>query len=244
MVASLLPCKYCRTLVPRFTLEEDEFQAIVRALSNGSKTLAAGELKYFAHCQDSEAQTWVDHLLCCVHAWPNTKIDQQVLQLIDQAFDGIPKPEHFTDHTHCDECEEHDQTLRRRTRETLRREDLGNLGWDPITFSSEEGIAYFFPALARFALVPDVWIQHGWYGIQLLSHLSYESGINRFLAWCSPRQREAVYALLEHLSDTRMSTIVNTMCEQELQTARSTWQPPNLTFERDAAKARRPSTLR
>jgi len=36
----------------------------------------------------------------------------KVLAGIDAAFAGVPKPEHFTDHTHGCECKEHDDTLR------------------------------------------------------------------------------------------------------------------------------------
>ncbi len=169
---SLLPCKHCGAFVPRLSPKVDELEMVVRALSNGSKTIAASELKYFTQCFDEAAKTWIDHLLCCSHAWPVEPMDQDILDRIDQAFAGVRKPDHFTDYDHCDECREHDDTLRNRTRETLRRQDLGNAGWDPITFSCAEGIGYFFPALARFALLPDVWRAHSWYGEQLLSHLS------------------------------------------------------------------------
>lgn len=151
-----------------------------------------------------------------------------MLRCIEQAFEGISKPEHFTNYTHCDECEVHDKTLRTRTRETLRREDLGNAGWDPITFSSEEGIAYLLPALARFALLPDVWRHHSWYGSQLLFHLSWDGGSNRFLAWCSPRQCDAVYTFLVHLAATRRLAIERGGDEDALQTALSAWRPPDL----------------
>jgi hypothetical protein len=154
-----------------------------------------------------------------------------VLRCIEQAFAGLSKPEHFTNHAHCDECEEHDQTLLARTRETLRREDLGNAGWDPIIFSSEEGIAYLFPALARFALLPDVWRQHSWYGSQLLSHLAWDGGSNRFLAWCSPGQRDAVYSLLMHLAETRRPAIEREGDENALLTALSGWRPPGPSMQ-------------
>ena len=232
MLAPVLPCKYCRTLIPRFDLGSQAFEAVVRALSNGSKTLVAAELRHFVQCREVEAQTWVNHLLTCAHAWPSTEADQKLFSSIDQAFDGIAKPEHFTNYEHCGECKEHDDTLRKGTRETLRREDLGNAGWDPITFSSVEGMGYYFPVLARFALLPDVWTDHSWYGSQLLSHLSWDGGTNRFLAWCSPKQRDAVYALLNHLMATRMPAITNYGDEDALLNALVSWQPPNPSLQR------------
>jgi len=73
--------------------------------------------------------------------------DEQVLSEIDAAFYSVEKPEHFMDYTHCEECAEHDQLLRERDRETLRIEDVGNICWQPISFSSVQGIAYYMPAL-------------------------------------------------------------------------------------------------
>lgn len=218
------PCQHCGTLVPRFDVDAQQFQAIVKALSGGSKTLAAAELRHFAQCSEATAQAWVDHLLSCAHAWPSAEEDERVLQRINQAFADVSKPEHFADHTHCSECAEHDTVLRSRTRETLRREDLGN-GWDPVSFSNAQGIAYLFPALARFALLPDVWRDHDWYGSQLLSHLRWEGSDNRFLAWCSPIQREVVYAFVRHLANTRRSAIESRGDEDLLQAALSAWQP-------------------
>jgi hypothetical protein len=223
--ATTRPCEHCGAEVPRLSLTPSLFGAVVRALQNGSKTLAAAEVKHSAGCEDSEARSWLDHLLSCVHAWPFAQEDQPVLDRIDRAFGGIYKPEHFTNHAHCDECAEHDNTLRSRTRETLRREDLGNPAWDPLTFSSEEGIAYVFPAIARYAVLPDAWPRHEWYGCQLLSHLSHDGDANRFLRWCSDRQREAVHALLEHLEATRMPDFDNAGCRDALMVALALWQP-------------------
>lgn len=76
------------------------------------------------------------------------KNDAAILAVIDAEFGAVPRPEHFTDFTHCCECAEHDEALRSRDRASLRIEDVGNPGWDPLCFCSAEGIAYFFPALA------------------------------------------------------------------------------------------------
>lgn len=149
-----------------------------------------------------------------------------MLRRIEQAFAEVHKPEHFTNYTHCDECKEHDDTLRGRTRENLRRQDLGNGGWDPLCFSSAEGIGYYFPTLARFALLPDAWRDHGWYGSQLLWHLAHDAGNNRFLAWCSPEQCNAIHAFLQHMLRTRLEPVTSHGSEDELRGALSAWAPP------------------
>ncbi|AYF87014.1 hypothetical protein SA496_10100 [Pseudomonas sp. JS3066] len=128
--------------------------------------------------------------------------DAQILAAIDTAFGDCRRPEHFTNFQHCCECAEHDALLCSRDRETLQHADVGNAGWDPICFCSPEGIAYYFPTLARFALAepsPEI----DWYGWQMVFHLGYGGAENALLQHCSTAQRQAVASLLAHLLDTR-----------------------------------------
>ena len=60
--------------------------------------------------------------------------DAQVLAALDAAFAGAHRPEHFTDFQHCEECKDHDELLRSRTRATLQLSDVDNPGWNPINF--------------------------------------------------------------------------------------------------------------
>ena len=220
-------CKYCGTESPLVALSSSDFDRIVEVLSSGGKRRAVYEVQFASGIEMQQAQEWLDHLLSCVYAWPYSEVDQAVLEQIDFAFSGTQKPDHFTDYTHCDECADHDEVLLKRTRETLQRKDLGNAGWDPISFCSAEGIAYLFPALARFSLIPDVWSDKDWYADQLLSHLSYQGPDNQFLFWCDEGKRTAVYSLLKHLLESRPVLILDSMCEKELKIATSTWQTLN-----------------
>lgn len=132
--------------------------------------------------------------------------DSSILALVDAEFEVVHRPEHFTNFSHCCECAEHDNLLQSRTRETLKLEDVSNPGWDPLCFSSPEGVAYFFPSLARFALAePDS--QSGWYGEQLLFHLSSGFKDNNFFRYCSPRQRRAVSIFLGHIIESRAALV-------------------------------------
>lgn len=225
-----IPCKYCGDSILDFIPSQDDFQAVVRALLNGSKGLAAGEFQYFAQCSGSESAAWVGHLLKCAYAWPTAPSDRDVLDQIDSAFSEVAKPTHFTDYAHCDECNEHDTTLRARTRETLRRSDLGNPGWDPITFSTAHGIGYLFPSLVRFALLPDVWRDNSWYACQLVSHLAYDGCNNRFLGWCSSVQRGVVHGFLTHLWTTRAESLSESSSQKDLQAALAAWGHCNTQF--------------
>ena len=121
-----------------------------------------------------------------------------VLAAIDAAFLGSPKPEHFMNHLHCEECSEHDELLRARNRETLKIEDAGNIGWQPISSCSPEGMAYYMPALAHLALAEPTY-NYGWYGDTLHIHLSHDGKEIPFLKYCNPEQREAVANLLRFL---------------------------------------------
>ena len=58
--------------------------------------------------------------------------DAAILAAIEAAFASCPRPERFTDHPYCSECEEHHETLNARDRETLTHDDVGSQAWDPI----------------------------------------------------------------------------------------------------------------
>jgi hypothetical protein len=148
--------------------------------------------------------------------------DADILQIVQQAFARCHRPEHFTNYTHCEECAEHDELLRSRDIHTLRIEDVGNPGWDPICFISPAGFAYYLPALACLALAePDY--AHGWYGGQFLWHLCYDGRQNKGRLTCSPEQRRAVVELLRHIAETRASLIESELCTDDLSQAIEIW---------------------
>ena len=132
--------------------------------------------------------------------------DTAVLASIDNAFGTIQRPEHFTNFAHCDECAEHDARLQARDCETLRIEDVNAPGNDPLSFCSPQGIAYFFPALARFALAEPS-TDNDWYADQLLFHLYSGFGHNAFFGYCSADQRQAIAQLLAYLISTKADFI-------------------------------------
>lgn len=148
--------------------------------------------------------------------------DKALLQSIQEAFCDCSKPEHFTNYAHCDECQEHDDTLRAQDADTLAREHVGNSGWDPLCFTSPEGIAYLFPALCRIALQQETG-GSDWYGPQLLFHLTNNGQQNRLLARFSRPQKDAVIAFLRHMDRTRRDQIANYASDADLYTAIKLW---------------------
>lgn len=132
--------------------------------------------------------------------------ERDVLAQIDAAFGMVERPDHFTDFRHCCECAEHDALLRSRDRETLSLPDVGNAGWDPLCFTSPQGIAYFFPNLARLGLAPPD-SSYGWYADQLLFHLCSGFHENKFYDFCTSAQRAAVADLLAHIIESRTELV-------------------------------------
>jgi len=148
--------------------------------------------------------------------------DADILLLIDVAFGSVERPEHFTDFNHCEECLEHDELLRARDRTSLLIEDVGNIGWQPISFCSPQGIAYFMPALARLAMQEPTY-NFGWYGDTLHIHLSHGDAENSFLTYCNAEQRKSISALLDHLNTSRASLPERMTHKAEMEKAQSLW---------------------
>ena len=134
--------------------------------------------------------------------------DDEILRAIRIAFGDCRRPPHFTNYTHCKECQEHDDVLRGHNIDTLSLDDVGNPGWDPICFISPQGFAYYFPALARLALA-SADDQEDQYLPQLLFHLQPDGRGNERWQYCSPEQRTAVAAFLRHAIDTRAELLDN-----------------------------------
>ena len=148
--------------------------------------------------------------------------DEQVLAQIDAAFGDVERPEHFTDYSHCCECAEHDALLCARDRDTLCIADVGNPGWDPLCFSSAQGIAYYFPALARLALATPG-NDYEWYADQLVFHLESGGRENRFYGYCNDRQRGAVVSFLAHLIESRAALIEDHGSSDEMLRCYALW---------------------
>ncbi len=146
----------------------------------------------------------------------------EAIAAVDLAFGSTPKPDHFTNYTHCEECAEHDELLRNRTRETLAIQDVGNPGWEPLCFSSPEGIAFYMPSLARLAFAEPAY-GYDWYGEQLLFHL-YSGGLNNELyMYCNAKQREAVAILIGAMIELKFADIESSASEDEFLRAHEIW---------------------
>lgn len=146
--------------------------------------------------------------------------DFEALDYLTQAFSACPRPEHFTNFDHCEECAEHDETLRSRTPETLTVEDVGSPGWDPISFISPEGFVYFLPGLARLTF-KDTAI--GWYGTRFFFHLVSDGPNNERFMYCSHQQQDAVAKFVAYLIESRATKIEDVCTSDDAMRAFEIW---------------------
>lgn len=128
--------------------------------------------------------------------------DVEILDRVRGVFASCPRPERFTNHPFCGECEEHHETLASRDLDTLCFDDIGNGAWDPTTMATPEAFAYYMPALARLAL-DDPHPTWGWFGPQLLFQLERDGPRNERWQAMTAAQRATVVALLDHIVETR-----------------------------------------
>ena len=112
-----------------------------------------------------------------------------------RVFD-VPRPEHFTDYNHCEECAEHDETLCNEDYGTISLEELGNPGWDPLCFCHAEGLKYYMPGLIRLCIES---LDDRFYFSQLLFHLEYKGENNRLFNSCSDEQKRFVADFIHHM---------------------------------------------
>ena len=114
------------------------------------------------------------------------------LEKIRALFADVSRPAHFTDHTHCEECAEHDATLQAYDCADLPAEVVLNPGWDPICFVTPAGFRYLFPRLCALAYGKG----EAFYLEQFLRHLE------NHLHLLSASEKAAVFELLLDLMES------------------------------------------
>lgn len=132
----------------------------------------------------------------------------------------VTKPEHFTNHTHCCECAEHDEVLQKYTAETITREALGHAGWDPMTFATDTAFRYYLPALIRMALTKE---GDDYYIDQFLSQIIRDGPRNSRWVACTPEERAVVRKTLHTLLEERTEELDNWLDADRLMEAIDIW---------------------
>lgn len=125
---------------------------------------------------------------------------------------AMERPAHFTDHTHCEECADHDATLCQAAIDTIGLDELGNPGWDPVCFCTNAGKRYYMPAFVRLSLET---VASEFYFSQFLFHLAGDGPDNSLLASCTEDQRRFIASFVAHMIDTYPEEIENDLCTDE-----------------------------
>jgi hypothetical protein len=107
------------------------------------------------------------------------------------------RPQHFTNHTHCEECLDSDNILLSKSIDDIGIEELGVPG-DPLYFCTDQGKKYFMPSFVRLALST---IDDEFYLGQLLFHLEGKGENNKLFKSCSVEQRQFIAAFIEFVID-------------------------------------------
>ena len=121
---------------------------------------------------------------------------QKDWQMLALELFSVPRPQHFTNYTHCCECAEHDESLRSCDIHSIGLNELGSPSWDPLCFCTAEGLLYYTPALIRLSLETA---ETEFYFSQFLFHLDYEGAENRLLKACSPEQRKLIGEFVHYM---------------------------------------------
>jgi hypothetical protein len=133
---------------------------------------------------------------------------------------SMAKPEHFTDHRHCCECAEHDETLLSAEVDTIGMQELGSPAWDPICFATPQGKKYHVPAFVRLTLetiTADSYLE------QFLFHLEGDGPGNDFFLSCSTAQRQFLAGFIAYLIDTYPQELDAAYCSDRALRAYEIW---------------------
>ncbi len=75
----------------------------------------------------------------------------KLIEELYELFARDQRPEEFTNYQHCEECDDHNNTLKRYERRTLPVSVVTNPAWDAFCFITPEGYRYYYPRLCELA---------------------------------------------------------------------------------------------
>ena len=133
------------------------------------------------------------------------------------------KPAHFTNYRHCEECAEHDETLRKYDIDTIGLDQLGNPGWDPICFATPQAKHYYMPAFVRLSLDS---LTEEFYFSQFLFHLEADGADNDLHKSCTFVQRKFLASFIEYMINSYTELLEQHYCGDEALRAFEIWSMP------------------
>lgn len=98
----------------------------------------------------------------------------------------------------CEECDQHNETMKANTPESMSLEQFGNPGWDPMCMANDQAFSYFLPGMVRLAF-EDVY-----YADQLLFHLNCPGRVESVSVNQAQALKDALWVLVEIAPDTML----------------------------------------
>jgi len=150
-----------------------------------------------------------------------------------RAFSNFARPEHFTNHTHCEERAEHDETMPSCSLSEIGPQHVGNPGWSPIPFLTESAYGYVMPRLLEMALSNGTNSDSDPFLFQYLLALTPAPEHKR-LDYFTSEQANVILESLYYIRDRMGPLVERECCESDLSKAIALWQTiaPNGSLNR------------
>lgn len=140
-----------------------------------------------------------------------------------RAFSSFSRPEHFTDYTHCEECAEHDETMRSCSLSEVGPNQVGNPGWSPIPFLTEQAYGYVMPRLLELALTNGTNAHGEPFVFQYLLALTPSPEYRKF-DYFTPEQATVVLESLYFIREHMTAIVEDECCDKDLVGAITQWE--------------------
>ena len=147
---------------------------------------------------------------------------EEIINNAYKEFSFFERPMHFTDYKHCEECEDHDETMRSCNLRDIGAKEVGNPGWSPLPLLTEHALGYVMPRLIEMALNLEKNADGDIFIFDFLLCLTPNKEYKRFNNYSSG-QINIIQQCLKYIKNNYTSYIDECMCEEELQEAISTW---------------------
>ena len=147
---------------------------------------------------------------------------EEIIARAFHIFGAMERPRHFTDYQHCCECKEHDEVLLSSSPRTISRSDLGTMGWDPITFTTDDGFRYYLPGLIRIVLTEK---GESNYYEQFLWHVEQTALADHRKIDFNEEERAVIWSTLSFLLNHRCDEIERECLGDSLLGAMDLWSP-------------------
>jgi hypothetical protein len=150
------------------------------------------------------------------------EMDDHIIGSIHSAFCNEDRPSKFTREDSDDpDCVEFNDLFQSHTRSTLPIEPLFSYRY-PLSYLNPQGMKYYFPTLARIALIINQENQGcpDWTGENLLVKLEEEG----FRVSCNAGQKSIILKFLHHLKKTRLKLIKEFYSERDFEILLNNWQ--------------------